>query len=457
MAAPVAATSRWSSRFAFVLVSIGAAVGLGNVWKFPYTAGTGGGGAFVLVYLLGIAAIAIPAFMAETLIGREGRLSAPRSLAHTAQKAGASSHWRWAGWLGVATITLILSFYCVFASWTIAFIPKAAAGQFAGLDGASARALYEAFRSDPATLILWHALFMGLVIGVVSRGVTAGLERANRILMPALLVLLLILVAYALAAGDAAAGLRFLFHVDFDALTPAVALSALGQAAFTMNIGVGGVLTYGVYLERSVSIPRATLTVAAADTTVALLAGLAVFPLVFAYGLDPAQGAGLVFATLPIAFGDLTGGAVFGALFFLFLAFAALTSAISMMEVSVRTAVETRRVSRLTASLGLGAVIWLLGFATLFSFNAWSDIRPLAFLSGFEDATIFNALDHITLNIALPMGGALFSLFAGWVLTREPTAAQLGLGTGALFQAWRWAVRIVVPGIILAVFVANFV
>ncbi|QKT02603.1 sodium-dependent transporter [Ectothiorhodospiraceae bacterium 2226] len=429
---------QWSSRWAFILAATGSAVGLGNIWKFPYIAGENGGGAFVLVYLLCIVAIGVPTMMAEILLGRRGRQSPINTMQSLAAEAGRSPRWRALGWLGVLAGVLILSYYSVVAGWALAYIFRAGTGAFTGIDSAQAAALFESLTGDPQLLIAWHTTFMALTILIVSRGVRSGLESAVKVLMPVMLVLLLVLVGYALNSGAFQQGIRFMFSPNFAELTATGVLVAMGHAFFTLSLGMGAIMVYGSYLSRRASIARTTFTIAALDTLVAVLAGMAIFPIVFASGLQPGEGPGLVFLTLPISFGQMPWGAFFGTLFFILLAFAAWTSAISLLEPAVAWLVETVGWKRSTAALATGTLCWFVGLGTVFSFNVWSE--PLI-----GERNLFGIIDFVTSNIMLPLGGLLIAVFAGWVLGRDASRDELALGDGRGYRAWRFFVRYVTP------------
>ncbi len=436
---------QWSSRWAFILAATGSAVGLGNIWKFPYIAGENGGGAFVLVYLLCIASIGIPIMMAEILLGRRGRQSPVNTMRTLASESGRSPHWQWLGWGGVFSGFLILSYYSVVAGWALAYVFRVGSGEFTGVTAARAGALFTELVSDPERLLAWHTIFMGMTMFVVARGVRSGLEQAVRVLMPALFVILLLLVGYALNSGKFAEGAAFLFNPDFSKLTADSILVAMGHAFFTLSLGMGAIMVYGSYLNQHVSIGRTSLFIAALDTLVALLAGLAIFPIVMSHGLEPGAGPGLIFQSLPLAFGHMPGGQFFGALFFVLLVFAAWTSAISLLEPAVTWLVESRGMSRLKATMGCGVAIWALGIGTVLSFNLWSS--PL-----FAGKTFFDLLDYLTANILLPLGGLLISLFAGWLLTREASLDELGLGDGPAYRIWRVLASFVAPLAVAIVF-----
>lgn len=454
---------QWSSRFVFILAAVGSAVGLGNIWKFPYITGENGGGAFVLVYLVCIALIGVPIMMAEILMGRRGRRSPINTMRALVAEEKAHPAWRWLGWLGVVTGFLILSYYSVIAGWALAYVFRAAAGLFTGVSADATSALFESLLDSPESMLAWHTVFMVMTGVVVARGVRGGLEKAVTVLMPALFALLVVLVLYALYEGDFGRGAAFLFHPEFskvfqhcELLESGVKscrfsgeplLIALGHAFFTLSLGMGAIMVYGSYMPGNASIARATLTIVVADTTAALLAGLAIFPIVFANGLEPASGPGLVFQTLPIAFGAMPGGRFFGMLFFVLLVFAAWTSAISLIEPAVAWLVENRGMRRVSATFGVGALAWFLGIGSVLSFNLWSG-ESFQFLG----KTWFDLVDYLTANILLPLGGLLIALFAGWVMSRASVRDELRLGDGAGYRTWRFLVRYVSPALVVIVF-----
>jgi NSS family neurotransmitter:Na+ symporter len=431
----------WSTRLAFILAASGSAVGLGNIWRFPYTAGEYGGGAFVLIYLLCVACIGIPIMMAEVMIGRRGRQSPINTMRALAAQEGKSGAWSLLGWMGIVSGFLILSFYSVIAGWTLAYVFRAAGGAFTGIGADGSGALFNALVGDPERLLAWHTIFMVLTVLVVARGVASGLEQAVRWLMPALFVLLLVMVGYAAQAGDLGAAASYLFAPDFEELGAHVGeaiLSAMGQAFFSLSLGMGAIMIYGSYLKHDASIAQNIIIIAAMDTVVALLAGLAIFPIVFSHGLAPGSGPGLIFQTLPIAFGEMAGGAFFGALFFVLLVFAAWTSAISLLEPVVAWLVENRGFSRVRASALAGVTVWLLGIACLLSLNVWSS--HTLFGKG-----VLDLFDYVTANVLLPLGGILIAVFAGWVLPRRASEDELGMGDGLGYRLWRFLVRYVAP------------
>ena len=440
----------WTSRWAFILAATGSAVGLGNIWKFPYIAGENGGGAFVLVYLLCIAIIGVPLMMAEILIGRRGRQNPMNTLKSIAEEEGKSKHWQWLGGMGVLTGFFILSYYSVIAGQAMAYIPRAFAGVFEGVTADGAISIHKALVNDPERLLAWHTIFMLMTVAIVIRGVQHGLEKSVRIIMPALFIIILILVGYGYNTGEYFhQSVDFLFATDFSKLTHTGVLTAMGHAFFTLSLGMGAIMVYGSYLPQKASIFKVSLTISVMDTGVALLAGLAIFPLVFANGLEPGQGPSLIFDTLPIAFGHMPGGEFFGGIFFVLLLFAAWSSGISLVEPIVVWLVENKNMTRLRASVYSGAIIWLLGLLTIFSFNIGREWTLFGL-------TMFELLDYLTANIMLPLGGLLIALFAGWVMKRQSSMDELGLGNGVLYSTWRVLVRFITPIAIMIVF-ANLI
>ena len=441
----------WSSRLAFVLAATGSAVGLGNIWRFPYTAGEYGGGAFVLVYLLCVAAIGLPIMMAEIMLGRRGRQSPINTMRALAREEGASPLWQVLGWMGILSGFLILSFYSVIAGWTLAYVVRAAGGLFSGIDAAGAEAMFGALVADPERLLAWHTIFMLMTALVVARGVSSGLEQAVRWLMPALFLLLVVMVLYATQSGQFSAGLAYMFYPDFAKLGARLGeaiLSAMGQAFFSLSLGMGAIMIYGSYLNSRASIGQNAAIIAGMDTMVALLAGMAIFPIVFANGLEPSSGPGLIFQTLPIAFGHMPGGVLFGALFFVLLVFAAWTSAISLLEPMVAWLVENRGFSRPRAAALAGVTVWLLGIACLLSLNLWSEVK--VFGKGFLDL-----FDYLTANILLPLGGVAIAIFAGWIMRRAASEDELALrGDGFWYRGWLMLVRYVAPVCVVLVFLS---
>ncbi|QMU61267.1 MAG: sodium-dependent transporter [Gammaproteobacteria bacterium] len=439
----------WSSRFAFVLAAAGSAVGLGNIWKFPYMVGENGGGAFVLLYLLCIALFGIPVMMSEVLLGRRGRSSPVNTMTILAEEEKRSSAWRLLGLLGVLAGFLILSYYSVIAGWALAYVIETATGTFSGVTSEQAGEVFSNLISNPRRLLFWHSVFIFLTMVIVVRGVSKGLETAVRILMPALFILIFIMIGYAMLHGDFIESLKFLFAPDFSKLSPEVVLKAMGQAFFSLSLGMGAIMMYGSYLPDDASIATTSFQVALADTLVAILAGLAIFPIVFVNGLEAGQGPGLIFNTLPLAFGQMTGGLFFGTLFFILLVFAAWTSAISLIEPAVAWLVEKFTISRAKSSIICGLVAWTVGLGTVYSFNSWKKIEVFngTFLEG---KSFFDILDYLTSNIMLPLGGILICIFAAWIMSEKSRREELKIKHEGAYKLWRILARYITPiGVIL--------
>ena len=434
---------RWSSGRTFLLASIGGAIGLGNIWRFPYIMGENGGGAFVIVYLAAAFLVAVPILSAEVAIGRRGRASPYTAMASAASESGRRALWGLVGGMGLLTGYLIMSYYSVIAGSTVDYLMLAARGAFTGLNRESAEVLNAGLNGNPLRLGAWHTLFMLVTCLIVGRGVRHGVEAAVRLLMPLLLLLLLCVIAYALLEGDAAAGLAFIFDFRLEQLTAASALEAVSHAFFSIGVAMGLMMMYGAFAPRDVSLPQTCVGITMADTGVAVLAGIAIFPLVFANGLEPGSGPSLVFLTLPIAFGGMPGGSAAGAVFFALLAFAALTSAIALMEAAVSLMQERLAFSRWRATWVAGVSLWALGWLTVLSFGAGESWNMVAGRNPFE------VIDFVTATIMMPLGGALIALFAGWRMRRAILQGELGWRDGPLFTVWLWLLRVVAPAAIL--------
>ncbi|MGB0712033.1 MAG: sodium-dependent transporter [Gammaproteobacteria bacterium] len=438
---------QWSSRLAFIMAATGSAVGLGNIWKFPYVAGENGGGAFVLVYLACIALIGLPVMMAEILIGRRGACSPINTMRHLARDEGRNPSWQLIGFMGIVAGFLIISFYSVIAGWVMAYVPRIAAGMFDNVTSDGASAIFGDLVSDPERMLAWHTLFMLLTAGVVARGVEEGLERAVRWLMPLLFILLLVMLGYAMNTDAFMDGVDFLFRPDFAALSLDGVLAAMGQAFFSLSLGMGAIMMYGSYLPKDANITSSAVTIALSDTLVAIVAGMVIFPIVFSNQLDPAAGPSLIFQTLPLAFGHMPAGALFGTLFFVLLVVAAWTSAISLIEPVVAWMVESLKWSRIRATVVSALIAWVLGIGTIVSFNIGADVLLFG-------KTFFDLLDFLTTNILLPLGGLFIALFAAWMVRREVSRAELSLGVEA-HKAWRILAGVVAPAGVVVIFLSG--
>lgn len=436
---------QWSSFRAFVLALTGSTIGLGNIWKFGYMAGENGGGAFVLVYLLCLFTIGVPVMIAEILIGRRGGRNPIDTLHTLTAREGGSYLWRGLGWASVLTGFLVLSYYSVISGWALAYVFRAAAGMFKGATQEGVSSIFARLVSAPERLLAWHTLFMLMTVIIVAHGVRHGLERAVQLLVPVLFVLLLVMLGYSIYSGAFLQGYYFLFAPDFSRLTVTALLSAMAYAFFTLHLGMGAVMAYSAYLPRSASIVKASFLAVLLDTLAGLVAGLAIFPLVFSRGMKPDTGPALIFKSLPDALGHMPHGAFFGTLFFLLLVLAAWTSAISMLEPTVAWLVENRGMSRVRAAAWSGAGAWLLGIGTLFSFNMTST-------DTLWGRTFFDLIDFVTANMLLPLMGLLTVVFAAWVMSRQSTRDELGLGEGYVYRAWWVLARYVAPVALFVIF-----
>lgn len=456
MAGGAATPRKWSSNLMFLAAAIGSAVGMTNIWKFTYVAGQNGGGAFVIIYLLACAGIVFPALVAEFLIGRRGGSSVVGNMKTLAATENISPRWRYYGFMAVLGVFLALSFYAVVAGWTVDYFVLAATGRFSGLDAGGASAMLGEMMANPLRMMAYQALFLAATAFTVSFGIHKGLERVLSWMMPGLFVVLFILLIYSIFEADFAGGVRFLFNPDFSQVDAGTVLAAIGQAFFSIGVGVGVLMTIGAYMDKKSSILRGAIVVTIADAGAAICAGLAIFPIIFAHGLSPAEGPGLVFATLPIAFAQIVGGGVLGALFFILLAFAAFTSAITLLETIVAWLEEMSGLSRGVLSFLSAVALWLVGLLTVFSFNIWSDFHPLGFWEPMAGKTIFDVLDYLVSNIIMPMGGILVAVLAGWALSRKAVADELQIEEGSIvFRVWLFATRFVVPAAVLALFIVN--
>jgi NSS family neurotransmitter:Na+ symporter len=340
---------------------------------------------------------------------------------------------------------LIATYYSVIAGWSVVYIFKNGGGNFSGQDATAISAEFDALLASPAQLTLWHGIFMLICTVILARGLQKGIEKTVKVLMPTLFALLLVMVVYGIFEGDMKGALHFMFDFDLSAINGQVILIAVGQAFFSIGVAMGLMMGYGAYLPKEVSIGKAAVIISVMDTLVALIAGLAIFPVVFAHGLDPAEGPGLIFVSLPVAFGSVTGGLMFGTLFFILLFFAALTSVIAIAEPMIAWWQERFSQQRASAAMSVCLSIFVLGMGTVFSFNLWSEWRPLASIERFENFGYFEILDYLTANIMMPVSGLLLAIFVGWVIKPEAIQEQLNIQNPALFRAWFWLLRWVAP------------
>ncbi|MFV8818204.1 sodium-dependent transporter [Haliea sp. E17] len=438
----------WSSRFAFIMASVGFAVGLGNIWRFPYITGENGGAAFVLVYLACAFAIGLPVLMAELMIGRRGQASPPTAVANVAARTQRSRNWKVIGGMGLLAAYTIEIVYAVVVGWVLWYLFKALVTGFAGMDVVTAEATFGAVLQDNPGMLFWTLVGLAITGVIIHAGVQKGIERAVSVMMPVMLLLLLGLAVYNYFAGGFGDAVRWLFTPDFSKLGWESVLAAIGQAFFSISVAMGGMMTYGSYLPQDISIARSALIVVLADTFVALLAGLVIFPAVFKFGLDPAAGPGLIFQTLPVAFAQMPGGHLFAVVFFVILSVAGITSMVGLVE-TVNAWVEERfGMARRNSSLVVVSSIALLSVLSLMSYNVIGELSV--------GGRNFNALlEDFSNLVLLPLGGLLIALFAGWVMHRDDSRDELKtLGPGG-FALWRTLVRFVVPPALLLIFLMG--
>jgi len=455
MAADNSSNPLWSSRVAFYLATIGAAVGLGSIWRLPYLVGSSGGSAFIIVFVFACLLVATPLLVAEFAIGRRARRSPPEAAGVVATESGMSTRWNAIGLFGTIATFMIMSYYTVIAGWVLAYTWKSAIGVLEGKARPEIAGLWQGFLASPLQVGAWHLAFVVLVALISARGVGKGIEVATRLRAPLLLLLLLILAAYSLTIGDVSRGLSFAFAPNFAAITPEVVLAAVGQAFYATGVGMGMMLAYGAYVGRGTSLVRSALGISGSILLVSLLATLIIFPLVFHYGMDPAQGPELVFDVLATAFAEMPGGRLFGTLFFLLLVLAALTPTIAGLEPIVAWLQQRRGYSRAKAVYVGCAATWFVGIGAVLSFNLWSDWHPLGFVPALANATFFDVMDYVGANIILPVGAILTSVFFGWRLSRAIVAEELSETTPLAARLCVWLLRYLCPVAIAIIFVTT--
>ena len=447
----------FASRWGFILAAMGSAVGLGNIWRFTFMAGENGGGAFIFFYFLFIVFFGIPCLMAMIVIGRRGGRSPAGSTQALAVAEGKSPNWKFLGWIAISVAFLALTFFSVVAGWVLAYIPRSLVGAFDNISGEQSNQLFADVQASVFGMTFWHGVFMLITMFIVARGIQQGVEKTVKVMMPALFIALLILVIYAAVTGNFSEAFTFMFKPDFSKVNSDTVLLALGQAFFSLSVGGGGIIAYGAYLDKQASIPRVALSIAGANVSVDMLAGMAIFPIVFAYSLEPASGPGLLFVTLPVAFGQMPGGIIVGTLFLLLVLFAALSTSISMLESVVSRLIERENSKRLHMTLLAGGLAWLIGLGSVFSHNIWSDFTPLGFIEILEGATIFRLIDFFVVNNLILFSAFLITLFVGWVMSEEATRDELGMGNNLAYRSWRFVMRYLAPGAILLISLVTII
>jgi NSS family neurotransmitter:Na+ symporter len=441
----------WSNRSTFILALLASAIGLGNIWRFSYLAGEHGGAPFVLSYLIALLFVAVPVLIAEIVIGSHGRSSPIRSMDWAVQRAQANPAWRLVGWMVTLAAVLMLSYYAVIAGWGLAYVGKLQSGIFAGASAAHVGEVFNNFLANPRQMIYWQSAFLAVVMVIVTIGVRVGLGLLFWLLFPCLVALLLVLIGFSLEHGDVATAQGFLFGYDPWHFSGYSVLAALGHAFFTLSVGVGVGMALGAYAPERIPVARTVVAVALLDMIFAMAAGLAIFPIVFANNLEPAVGPGLMFISLPYAFGNMPEGEFFGTVFFVLVSLASLGTAVCMAEVSVSYVVQRFRIRRLFAVLFLTPLIWGLGVASILSFNLWSDG-----VAG-TGMTFFQLIERLSADILLPLIALLIAIFVGWVMRREVLRVEMYREDEQIFAIWRWSLRWVTPVAVLAVLVATII
>ncbi len=441
----------WTSRWTFIMAATGSAVGLGNVWKFPYIVGEYGGGAFILVYLICVLLIGAPVMIAETLIGRAARTDPVDALLLLSKRARTTPWWSMIAIIGTMSGLMILMFYSVVAGWSLDYVVQSSTGNFVDATASSISESFHQLMLNTNRQLFYHTVFIILTGAVVAVGVTAGIGTAVRILMPLLLLLLLILVGYSMAKGHFMEAFHFMFDFDLTKFCPnpttsgsifallrcEALLVAMGHAFFTLSVGIAAIMAYGAYMPEEANVGSTVLTVALLDTVIALLAGLAIFPLVFANGIAASEGPGLMFVSLPMAFSHMPGGQIIGTLFFVLLSVAALSSSISLVEPAVAW-MEKKGLKRIFGTTIFVIAGWCGGVAVIYH------------------TSVFDFLNKATSQFMLPMGALLIALFAGWFMQQATVREEIGIRSPLVYQTWLWTLRVISPLGIILVFADSF-
>jgi NSS family neurotransmitter:Na+ symporter len=436
----------WIGKWTFILAATGSAVGLGNIWGFPYKAGTNGGGAFVLIYLGCILIIGIPIMISEIILGRRAGNSPINAMRRVALESNRSSSWQIVGWSGIFAGVLILSFYSVIAGICLNYI-------FISASSSGAITSPEQFTnviSSPINLIFWHTVFMILTALIVSAGIKDGIGRMVKILMPLLGFLMIFMVIYSIINGDFSRAMTFLFAPDFSNVTSDTLLQAMGQAFFSLSLGMGSIMAYGAYMPKDQKVVSTSFTVASLDTMIAILAGLAIFPIIFAFNLEPDSGPGLVFISMLSAFNQMQFGQFIGPLFFILLSVAALSSSISLLEPGVAYLSEENILSRKRSAEIISFFVWILGIGSALSFNILSDFSLIG------DRNFLDSMDFIANQILLPLGGMLIAIFVGWFMKKSLIEDELGSVNTSLYFLWRFFVKFIAPVCVGYIFYSQF-
>ena len=435
----------WRRQITFLMASAGAAIGIGNIWKFPYVVGENGGGAFILMYILCVLLVGVPIFIAETVVGHEARRNPISAMHIVALQSSQNPRWKWVGVLGCTAGLIILSYYAVVAGWGIHYLNLALDGSFQDSNVGEVGGLFIDLLSSPRQLVIMQTIFLGVVAFIVTFGVRAGLGVASHVLIPSMMLMLGLLIAYSMRLGDLQAGLEFMFSFNPDALNWDSFWVALGHAFFSLSIGMGAMMAYGAYMPKRISIPKMVFAVALLDVLFALLAGIAIFPIVFANGIEPSQGPGLMFVSLPMAFGNMLFGHWMGSVFFALVVVASLSSAVALLEPSVAWVNERFGLPRVIGVLLISFLVWSVSLMTTLSFNV---LESVTFFGGLS---LFELLDFISANLLLPISGFALAVFAGWKMDVHKFERR------SYFNLWIWVLRYVTAPAVLLIFVLALI
>lgn len=448
----------WSSGTKFILAAIGGAIGLANIWRFPYVVGTSGGSAFVVTYIAMSLLFIVPIVIAELMIGRRGKQSMIGSMHKVAIEQGRSRRWSLVGYMGILAMTFIQFFYFVIAGWVLYYFVAAISGEFEAIDAGRASTMFAGLKGDPRLLLICQTSLILITCVIVAKGVRKGVEKSVSWLMPVLFISLIFFVIYGFTLGTTGQAVDFLFSFEFEKLNFEILQLAMGQAFFSVGAGAGFLMTYGAYLPKNVSVVKSSMVILTADVGAALLAGMAIYPIVFAFNLQADAGPGLLFVTLPLAFGEMQYGSVLGTIFFGALLAAIIPTLISGYEQIVCWLIELKRFSRAKASAILGAVIWLGGVPVILSFNLWSDVYLFDFLSLFRGKNIFELYETLAVVFLIPLCGIAIAIFAGWFVSDKACEEELGLNRNSrLFRWWKFLLKYAAPTSILFIFIVNFI
>ncbi len=441
--------NHWSGRLGFILAAVGSAVGLGNIWKFPFITGMNGGGAFVLIYLIAILACGLPILMAEFTIGRHAQKDVVGSFRELTPK---STFWKNIGWLNLIVSFVILSYYGVVAGWTLDYLAKSLTNSFVGRNPEDIAGMFGALVTNPGEQVIWLTVFMGLCLIAVISGVKKGLERWNKVLMPTLFVILAFMAVYAMTTSGAGAGIKFMLYPDFSKLTANGVLEAIGHSFFTLSLAMGAMITYASYMDKNEPIFPVAVRIVFLDTVVAIVAGLAIFPIVFSVGMEPGAGPGLIFKTLPQVFATIPMGGFLAVLFFILLAFAALSSAISLLEVLTAFMIDEKKMDRKKATALMTVLVYLAGIPSALSYSLLADVKL------FNGMEVLDSLDYLASNIGLPVGGLLIAVYTGYILDKKISRAEIteeGKSAIMVFNIWFFTIRYIAPLAVLIVFLTK--